>query len=349
MAIPKNGVKKHMCKKMFKLIVLLFLCSSTIFAKQSVIIDTDVGYDDLMAIMSLVHKAEIDVQAITISGTGLAHPKQGLDNVRLLLAILNKNIPTAYGCEQPFEGGHLFPEDWRRNIDAISEKMKDFAIENTNRSNTCALNENNAVELLAATIQASPQNVTFLALAPLTNLAELFLRYPHLIQKVEKIYIMGGAFHVPGNLSIVKDSVAEWNIFADPAAARAVLQTGIPIYFIPLDATNHVPLTIPFYEKVSKMHSGTQKVALFLSLLSGVLPWVNLDGFYFWDMVAAEILADPSLADFERHKIDIATTPGLHCGKTFFSENGIPVQIAIKVDAPKLLQAYCDTIDLLRN
>ncbi len=321
------------------ILFLLLLCSSILCAKQSVIIDTDVGYDDLMAIMSLVNKPEVDVKAITITGTGLAHPEKGLENIRLLLAFLNKNIPTAYGREQPFEGGHLFPEDWRSSVDSISEKIKDFVNENINLSYEC-----NAVELLAAKINASPEKITFLALGPLTNLAELFFKHPDLFQKINKIYIMGGAFNVPGNLSIIKDSVAEWNIFADPKAAKVVMESGIPIYLIPLDVTNHVPLTMSFYEKVKKTHINTRKGEFFLSLLNGILPWIALDGFYFWDVIAAEILTDPSLAYFERYEIDVITAQGPDCGKTFFSENGFPVEIAIKVDATKLLQAFCDTI-----
>lgn len=324
---------------MFRILFLSFFCSNILFAKQSVIIDTDVGYDDLMAIMSLVSKPEVDVKAITISGTGLAHPKKGLENIRQLLALFNKNISTAYGRENPFEGGHLFPDEWRKSVDDISENIKGFTSREYQSSYEC-----NAVELLATIMKSSSEKNIILALAPLTNLADLFLKHPDFTQKVDRIYIMGGAFNVPGNLSIIKESVAEWNIFADPVAAKAVIQTGIPIYFIPLDATNYVPLTMSFYEDVKKMQIGSRKGEFFLSLLNGVLPWIALDGFYFWDVVAAEILFDPSLAYFESHKIDIITASGPDSGKTFFSENGFPVQIAMKVDAKKLLQAFCDTI-----
>ena len=324
---------------MLRFLFLLLFCSHILFAKQPLIIDTDVGYDDLMAIMSLVQKSEFDVKAITITGTGLAHPEKGLENTRRLLTLLNKNIPTAYGRGDPFEDGHLYPEDWREKIDAISERFQDFGAETIDLPQ-----ESNAVALLAETLESSLEKVTLLTLGPLTNIGELFLKRPDLIQKINKIYTMGGALSVSGNLSIIKDSVAEWNMYADPQAVKVVMQAGIPIYLIPLDATIHVPLTLSFYDEFKKTYKGTPKEALFLQLLNGVVPWIDMDGFFFWDVVAAEILCDHSLAHFQYCKIDIVTGPEPDSGRTFFSENGFPVHVALTVDGAKLLQTFCKTL-----
>jgi inosine-uridine nucleoside N-ribohydrolase len=73
---------------------------------------------------------------------------------------------------------------------------------------------------------------------------------------------------------------------------------GLPIFLIPLDVTNKVPLTTSYYEKIKETHISTRTGKLFLSLLDGVLPW--RDDFFFWDVVAAEIFLNPALAYFER-------------------------------------------------
>lgn len=320
-------------------LVFFFVFSSRIlFAKELLIIDTDVGYDDVMAIMSLLNKPEIEIKAITICGTGLVHSKQGLENVRLLLSFFNKNIPTAYGRDYPFEGGHLFPEDWRKNVDLISNRIKDFVTEEVDL--TCKYS---AVELLAETLRMNPDKITVLALGPLTNLAELFNKYPTLFHKIEKLYIMGGAFNVPGNQIIIERSEAEWNFFADSKAAKIVLESGVPIYLVPLDVTNQVPLTIPFYEEIKKNKLKTISGRFFFSLLDEILPWK--DEFYFWDVVAAEILVNPSLAVFENHTIDVLVNESPARGKTYFSEKGAPINLAVKVDHTKLFTSFLASFD----
>jgi pyrimidine-specific ribonucleoside hydrolase len=165
----------------------------------SVIVDTDMGNDDVMALQSLLRKPNIQVKAITVSGTGLAHAKEGLHNVRRLLYFLNKReIPTACGREFPIKGGHSFPDTWRAETDALLDQI--LSLEHEKISD---LSSDNAVELLRATIESSSEKITILALGPLTNIAELFNTYPALIKKIEKLHIMGGAIDVPGNLSVI--------------------------------------------------------------------------------------------------------------------------------------------------
>jgi pyrimidine-specific ribonucleoside hydrolase len=318
-----------------------FLNSIDIAQKQmSVIVDTDMGYDDMMALLSLLKKPNVNVKAITVIGTGLAHPKRGLVNLQRLLCFLNKkNIPIAYGRGVPIKEGHPFPDTWRAENDSLLNRISflDYQIGNPV---SC-----NAVDLLKEILESSSEKVSILALGPLTNIAELFSLHPNLLKKVEKLFFMGGAVDVPGNLSVINgNTVAEWNVFADPCAAKKVFQLGIPIYLIALDATNHTPLTIKFYEYV-KTNRRTRSANLFYELLTGVIPLIQMDGFYFWDVVAAEVFVDSTLAKFELRKIDVITKEGPFSGQTISCDIGYPIHLATHVNGIKCLQFYFDTIN----
>jgi inosine-uridine nucleoside N-ribohydrolase len=148
-----------------------------------------------------------------------------------------------------------------------------------------------------------------------------------------------------GQVGLIKDNtVAEWNIFADPHAAKEVFQTGIPIYLIALDATKNIPLTMDFYEYVENTHK-TPSAALFYYLLTGVKPCIQSDGFYFWDLVAAETLLYPDLVYFEPRMIDVITAEGPRCGQTVLCDTGYFIQLATKINSKNFLQVYFDSIN----
>ena len=83
----------------------------------------------------------------------------------------------------------------------------------------------NAVALFTQTVQAAPDKIEVLALGPLTNLAEAFTKTPALVDKIDRITIMGGAVDVPGSAVSDTNKTAEWNIYCDPPAARVALLT----------------------------------------------------------------------------------------------------------------------------
>jgi len=333
--------------------VILFLFASqaayatstttpTSLTKTQVIVDTDVGCDDAMALVSLLLKPTVEVKAITISGTGLAHVKEGMRNIHCLLRLMDKSsIPIAGGRELPFKGGHLFPASWRTEHEAI---LDDFIIES---DDVLDPGLPTAVELIRTTIESSKEKITILALGPLTNIAEAFRMYPHLIKRIEKIHIMGGAVDVPGNLEVIDgNKVAEWNIFADPCAAQEVFQTQIPIQLIALDVTSQTAPAREFYEYVEK-NQKTAAAQLFFQLLKKVKYLIYRDGggFDFWDVVAVEILVDPTLAHFENRPIEIVTEKGPLCGQTAPCSRGCVVQLATKLDRQRFFQTCFDTVN----
>jgi len=205
-----------------------------------------------------------------------------------------------------------------------------------------------AVELLASVIQSSPDKVTLLTLGPLTNVAETLQNSPSLADNIERIYIMGGAVNVPGNVGAsgvgINNNTAEWNIYVDPYATNIVLQSSAPITLVPLDATNHVPLTAKFYNRLESNHISPEATFVY-DVLTKRKAFIDSGGYYFWDPLAAAILTDESLATFQNENPCVVETEGPESGWTK-SGNGCPeVRVAISADGGRFEQIFLDTLN----
>ena len=312
-------------------------------AVRPVIIDTDMAADDWMAILYLLNRPDVSVAAITVTGTGEAHCEPGIKNAMSLAALAEQpDIPVSCGRTTPLQGDHAFPTDWRTRVDSLAGLSLP--------GNPAAVTLQSAVDLLTDKITSMPAKVTIIALGPLTNLAEVLQSAPEIKENIEMVYIMGGAVDVPGNVGVshagIDNSVADWNIYVDPHAAAIVLQSGVPVTLVPLDATNHVPVTSNFLERL-KRDRLTPEAKFVFDVLSKT-PYSNFvrsGEYYFWDPAAAAILTDNSLAAFEARTITVIEEEGNQSGRTQASESGAPVRLAVEVDAERFEQLFLDTLN----
>lgn len=303
-----------------------------------VVVDTDVGLDDLMALLYLLPRPDVTIAAITVAGTGLAHCEPGTRAVLGLIALTEAgDIPVACGRELPLQGTHTFPESWRADAD----RWYGLTLPQGG-----AVAEETAVELLIASIEAAPTQVVVLALGPYTNIAEVLQHRPELGEKVAMIYSMGGALDVPGNLGESdagrENRVAEWNLYIDPHAAGVVLESGIPITLIPLDATNDVPITSRFYEALNANH--TVPAANGVHELLSKNPHLMQGGFFFWDPLAAVLLTDESVATLETAELTIVEAEGPESSRTARTDNGATVRVAVSADRARFEQIFLATL-----
>src|SRR5262245_39994485 len=231
---------KHVTKLVFTTFFLFMALCGAANAARPFIIDTDVGVDDIIAIIYLLQQPNIHVKAITIASTGNAHCLPALRNTLGLLKLMNRtDIPADCGRLTPLDGQHQFPKSVLEESDTLAGAAKLLPEVN-------ATSKQKGVDLMINTIRKSRQPVTILAIGPLTNIAEALQKAPDIKNRILAIYIMGGAVHVPGNLSDVgvkmSNSTAEWNIYLDPLAADIVFKQSIPITLVPLDVTNKLPI-----------------------------------------------------------------------------------------------------------
>ncbi|HEX5827052.1 MAG TPA: nucleoside hydrolase [Candidatus Limnocylindrales bacterium] len=278
-------------------------------AARPLLIDTDVAADDLVAIAFLVASPEVDIRAITVSGTGEAHCGPGVDVVLRLLERLDAPpIPVACGRETPLAGWRAFPDGWRERVDAGAG----LELPPSSRQP----HQGSAVDLIARTA-AEADGLRVLTLGPMTNLADAVLADPALVDRLEAVYAMGGAVRVPGNVRFggpPDNQVAEWNVYVDPTAAQAVLDSGVPVRLVSLDGTNQVPVTPVFAERVRREASG--EGARVLADLFAANPFM-VDGTYFlWDPLAAALAAGHPLGSFTPVRVDVEEADGPEVGFT---------------------------------
>ncbi len=199
--------------------------------------------DDWMATLFVLNDPRFEVQAITVSGTGFAAdcPAAVLAAQGMLGLTEYGDVPIACGSETPLVGDNAPPEDWRTTLETV---------EALGLPEGGTVVEDDAVTLFTTTVQNSPEPITVLALGPLTNIGAALEATPELVDNIEMIYVMGGAVDVEGSHVSDANTTAEWNIFSDPHAAKLTFDSGAPITLVPLDATNEVPVTPEFVERL---------------------------------------------------------------------------------------------------
>ncbi len=308
---------------------------------RPVLIDTDMAADDWMAILFMLRRPDVDVVAISVAGTGEAHCEPGVRHARELVALAGRpDIPIACGSETPTSGGHAFPAAWRQDVDSLLGLELPSAPPGTDAGT--------AVALLSRTVQSASQPVTILALGPLTNLAEAFAGSAELAGLVDEIVIMGGAVTVGGNVGEfgvgIQNPFAEWNIYCDPAAAHAVLQSGASVVLVPLDATNYVPVTKAFYDKLRDDRT-TAEASFVFDVLTVRLPDIEAGLYMFWDPLAAAILVDETLTTFDEGALGVVTDEGQESGRVIAAENGPSARYATSADTARFEPMLLDTLN----
>lgn len=302
---------------------------------RSVIVDTDLATDDMLALLYLLSRPDVNVKAITISGTGITRCGAGLQNARVLLETTNhENIPLACGRETPLQGNHLFPTAWR-------DAAENFFGLKLKPSNPNPLTHT-AVALLTHTLYESDGINTILALGPLTNLADALSQDRSLTSKIKMIYSMGGAVNVAGNVE--RNAAAEWNFYIDPFAAQQVIASAVPFTLVPLDATNHVPVTRAFLDRMSAPQA-TRAAQLAKQILDTQHTDIENGTFYFWDPVTAAILTDETLGEVETRSITVATSNDADSGRIALTDDGTPVRIAVDIDRARFEQTFLQTLN----
>jgi len=305
------------------------------------VIDTDMAADDWLAILYVLQRSDVTLAAITVTGAGEAQCAPGVQHALGLVTLAgDARVPVACGRETPLRGEHVFPGGWRDRVDSLLGLPLPDGPE--------TVSNQTAVELLATTIQASPDTVTLLTLGPLTNVAEALQADPSLAEQIDGIYVMGGAVNVPGNVGAsgvgIDNPVAEWNVYVDPYAANIVLQSGVPITLVPLGATNHVPLTRTFYDNLKSNHASPEATFVY-DVLTEQRAFIDSGGYSFWDPLAAAIVTDDSLATFRTETICVVETEGPESGWTKAGPGCPDVRVAISADGKRFEQVFVETLN----
>lgn len=211
-----------------------------------------------------------------------------------------------------------------------------------------------AVDFIIDTVKANPNEITILAIGPLTNIALAVKKNPEIVPLIKKIIYMGGAVDVPGNTT----KAAEFNWWFDPEAAQFVVRLPIPQVVVPLDVTDTVFLTKPIYDRIAHPAKPTAVTEVFRKLngygFSGTNGFENNPDYTqnIWDTLVLAYLIDPRYATqtVERY-VDVVAQPGAaDNGRSIGYTSppaGAPLQkmtVVKKFDNARFFELYVDLL-----
>src|SRR5712692_8787639 len=247
---------------------------------RRIILDTDPGIDDAMAVLLALRSPELKVEAIT-TVAGNVPVELGTENARKLVELAGRtDVIVAKGAARPLQrklstAEAIHGENGLGGVSLPPPKI--------------ALDRRHAAQVIHDLIDANPGQFTLVAVGPLTNIATSLLQYPDLAAKIREIILMGGTVGA-GNVT----PVAESNIHQDAEAAKIVFESGVPILMVDLTACAQARLTRNDAERLRRSMDG---VARFVAAISE--PYLRFsenfspDGAAIHDALAVGVAIDP--------------------------------------------------------
>lgn len=276
-------------------------------APRPIIIDTDPGIDDAMAIFFALRHAALDVIGLTTIFGNVSTATATANALRLLDIAARSDIPVAPGASDPLCVPYSGPVPFVHGDDGQG---------NVN----LALSERDPLDVTAAQfivdqVMRRPGEVTLVPIGPLTNIALALRLEPSIASHVREVVLMGGNALGPGNAT----PSAEANIHNDPEAADVVFGAGWPVTMVGLDATHKVHMDDAHLARYGEIDDPMARH------IAAIVPFyrdfyrdrVGIEGIYVHDSSAIAYLVAPSLFTVERWPIRVDTTHGIGRGKTW--------------------------------
>ncbi|MEL6572272.1 MAG: nucleoside hydrolase [Pseudomonadota bacterium] len=201
-------------------------------APRKIIIDTDPGQDDAVAILLALASPE-DLEVLGITAVAGNVPLSLTEkNARIVCELAGKpDVKVHAGCDAPLSRPLITAEHVHGKTGLDGPPMDDPIM---------PLQDQHGVDFIIDTLRTQPPGtVTLCPLGPLTNIATAFQKAPDIVEKVQEVVLMGGGYFEQGNIT----PSAEFNIYVDPEAADVVMRCGRPVTMMPLDVTHHALAT----------------------------------------------------------------------------------------------------------
>ncbi|WP_419925879.1 nucleoside hydrolase [Candidatus Poriferisocius sp.] len=216
---------------------------------RPVIIDTDPGQDDAIAILAALAAPELRVMGIT-AVAGNVPLELTARNARILVELAGRpEVPVFAGCDRPL----------RRDLVTAEHVHGTTGIDGADLAEPAtALQPQHAVDWMAETLLAAgDREITVCTLGPMTNVATVLQTAPEAARGIREIVCMGGGFFGGGNTS----PAAEFNVFVDPDAAQTVLHCGAPVTMLPLDVTHKALMADAWIDRLRALGTHTGAAA----------------------------------------------------------------------------------------
>ena len=331
------------------LFAVLPACAQT---PQRVIIDTDPGTDDALAMLLALNSPELKVEAFTVV-PGNVVAKQGLDNALKLISLANRcDIPVAAGAQNPL---------MQKTYTALYWHGKNGLADIELPPSKCKADPRFGPDLIIDLVHKYPHEITLIPVGPLTNIALAVSKDPSIVKLVKNIVIMGGSLN-GGNV----DGAAEANIYGDPEAAQIVFNAGWMVTMVGSDVGERTLMNRKHLAELESGHGAQNdlatKIARFYIERSEKNGW---DGAAMYDPLAVGAVIDPTLVKLKDMHVDVETRGEFTRGETVANRMGsyennvlhgdhyeidgiVPVpnnaRVAMSSDAERFLQLFISRV-----
>lgn len=285
------------------LLLVVAIATPATAGSRKIILDTDPGTDDAMALMLALHSPELDVRAVTVV-PGNVVAAQGLENALRMVSLANRcDVPVAAGAQHPLFQKLITAEFWHgknglANIDLPPSK--------------CKVDPRFGPDLIIQLVHAAPHDITLVPVGPLTNIALAILKDPSIVPLVKEVILMGGGIS-GGNVN----ASAEANIYNDPEAAQIVFQAGWPLTMVGLDVGDKTLLTQKQLDQLANTHGPVNDfihaVGKFMIAQSARF---GFPGAAMYDPLAVGVAIDPTLVTAPEMHVDVETRGEFTRGET---------------------------------
>ena len=273
---------------------------------KRIIIDTDPGIDDSLAILLALASPEVQLEGLTVVH-GNSSTEQGTINALSVLELANAaNIPVARGCELPLVQPSLLAPETHGNTGLGYAQLP------APQSKPIV---QDGCDFLIERILSNPGEITLVAIGPLTNVALAIRKEPRIVKAVKELLIMGGAVRHEGNTT----PLAEFNTYVDPHAAHIVFHSGMPTTLTPLDVTYQCILLA---DDVKRIKQAGSDIPEFIEDATRFYmefhdEYQGIQGCVINDPLTLALTFAPELCDYEEHYVDVDISGGVSMGKTF--------------------------------
>lgn len=288
--------------------------------------DHDGAIDDLLSQLLVLTMPDVDLLGITVTPAD-CYIEPALESAYKLLQLMGREqVPLGRGdCY----GINAFPGEWRARPEIINALPMLINLPQS----PDPYGYLSAPDLIIEKLATATEKVTILMTGPCSNLVLALEKAPELKANIAEVVWMAGAFRVHGNVQTFQhDGTAEWNVFWDPVSSQKLVSYELPLTLIPLDVTNHVPVTKAFLSTLAT------QIDHKLSNLTGQLWALTLDTipsyhytYFMWDILATSYLAMPEQFTLETTKANVSTRPP-NAGQTYMDENGYALTFATDVN-----------------
>ena len=271
---------------------------------RRIILDTDPGVDDAMAIFLALRSPELRVEAIT-AVSGNVPLEMTLPNALRLAEIAGRSdIPIAGGASVPFvrrliTAKYVHGENGLGGVEFPEPHLKPAG--------------ETATQLIGRIVRAHPGEITIVAVGPLTNIATLLRSDPEVVGMIPQIVIMGGSLS-GGNIT----PAAEFNLYVDPEAARVVFDSGIPLTMVGLDVTEKVLLREEHIRMLERAQNAVSQAAgkIMRATLHRAHQGIDPTVIAMHDPLTVASLIDPELLKFQDYYVEVETEGEFTAGMT---------------------------------